>query len=174
MTAVTIQSNKIVSNEVKDNQAWLQSSYRKTKWTFGQPNRIFFLREPAVLQLRPFNARIRTSQIIWDHLPYVKKTDYRLQTYKIPSRQHLYRCTLFYCMWLYCASQMCFLPVEDKALREQKDYGSLYGGGLELNPQYWGLPVLVFDWITGDNCLVEWTHTVLRVELCFPKIMLES
>ena len=29
MTAVTIHSNKIVSNEVKDNQAVLEPSYRK-------------------------------------------------------------------------------------------------------------------------------------------------
>ena len=31
MTAVTIQSNKIVSNEVKDNKVLLEPSYRKKK-----------------------------------------------------------------------------------------------------------------------------------------------
>ena len=39
MTAVTIQSNKIVLNEVKDNQALLEPSYRKNQTNFfGQPN----------------------------------------------------------------------------------------------------------------------------------------
>ena len=39
MTAVTIQSNKSVSNEVKDNQALLELSYgKKTNELFGQPN----------------------------------------------------------------------------------------------------------------------------------------
>ena len=38
MTAVTIQSNKIVSHEVKDNKVLLEASYRKNKQTFGQPN----------------------------------------------------------------------------------------------------------------------------------------
>ena len=39
MTAVTIQSNKIVSNEVKDNQTLLEPSYRKkTNEVFGQPH----------------------------------------------------------------------------------------------------------------------------------------
>ena len=38
MTAVTIQSNKIVLNQVKDNQALLESSYRKKNEFFGQPN----------------------------------------------------------------------------------------------------------------------------------------
>ena len=37
MTAVTIQSNKIVLNEVKDNQVLLDSSYKeKTNKLFGQ------------------------------------------------------------------------------------------------------------------------------------------
>ena len=34
MTAVTIQSNKIVSNEVKDNSVLLELSYGKTEQTF--------------------------------------------------------------------------------------------------------------------------------------------
>ena len=39
MTAVTIQSNKIVSNEVKDIEASLEPSYgKKTNEHFGQPN----------------------------------------------------------------------------------------------------------------------------------------
>ena len=33
MTAIRIQSNKIVSNEVKDNYALLETLYRKTKQT---------------------------------------------------------------------------------------------------------------------------------------------
>ena len=37
MTVVMIQSNKIVSNEVKDNSALLEPSYAKTQ-IFGQPN----------------------------------------------------------------------------------------------------------------------------------------
>ena len=40
MTAVTVQSNKIVSSEVKDNQALREPSYRKKKKElFGQPSR---------------------------------------------------------------------------------------------------------------------------------------
>ena len=39
MTAVTIQSNKIVLNEIKDNWALLEPSYRKKpNELFGQPN----------------------------------------------------------------------------------------------------------------------------------------
>ena len=39
MTALTIQSTKIVSNEVKDNWALLEPSYgKKTQNVFGQPN----------------------------------------------------------------------------------------------------------------------------------------
>ena len=39
MTAVTIQSNKIVSNEVKDNKMLLEPPYRKKpNELFGQPN----------------------------------------------------------------------------------------------------------------------------------------
>ena len=34
MTAVTIQSNKIVSNEVKDNEALLEPSYGKNQMSF--------------------------------------------------------------------------------------------------------------------------------------------
>ena len=38
MTAVTIQSNKIVLSEVKDNSALLEPSYRKKQMNlFGQP-----------------------------------------------------------------------------------------------------------------------------------------
>ena len=33
-TAVTIQSNKIVSNDIKDNQALLEPSYRKNQTNF--------------------------------------------------------------------------------------------------------------------------------------------
>ena len=40
MTAVTIQSNKIVSNEVRDNKALLEPSYgKKTNKHFGPPNK---------------------------------------------------------------------------------------------------------------------------------------
>ena len=40
MTTVTIQSNKIVSTAVKDNQALLESSYRKKcNGRFGQPSK---------------------------------------------------------------------------------------------------------------------------------------
>ena len=39
MTAVTIPSNKIVSNEVKDNLVLLEPSYgKKPNEPFGQPN----------------------------------------------------------------------------------------------------------------------------------------
>ena len=39
MTTVTIQSNKIVSNEVKDNQLLLEQSYRKKpSELFGHPS----------------------------------------------------------------------------------------------------------------------------------------
>ena len=39
MTAVTIESNKIVSNQVKDNQKLLELSYGGEKTNpFGQPN----------------------------------------------------------------------------------------------------------------------------------------
>ena len=39
MTAVTIQSDKMVWNEVNDNQALLEPTYRKRKMNiFGQPN----------------------------------------------------------------------------------------------------------------------------------------
>jgi len=38
ITAVTIQSNKIVSNEVKDNQVLLEPLYGKKEKPFGQPN----------------------------------------------------------------------------------------------------------------------------------------
>ena len=34
MTAVTTQSNKIVSNEVKDNQVSLEPSYKKNQMNF--------------------------------------------------------------------------------------------------------------------------------------------
>ena len=34
MTAVTIQSDKMVSNEVKDNEALLEPSYRKNQMNF--------------------------------------------------------------------------------------------------------------------------------------------
>ena len=34
MTAVPIQSNKIISNKVKDNEVLLEPSYEKTKQTF--------------------------------------------------------------------------------------------------------------------------------------------
>ena len=44
MTAVTIQSNKIVSNEVKDNYVPLEPSYgEKPNELFGQPNTFFFI-----------------------------------------------------------------------------------------------------------------------------------
>ena len=40
MRAVTIQSNKIVSNGVKDNQELLESSYRKKPYELsGQPSK---------------------------------------------------------------------------------------------------------------------------------------
>ena len=40
MTAVSIQSNKIVLNEVQDNSALLEPSYgKKPNELFGQPNR---------------------------------------------------------------------------------------------------------------------------------------
>ena len=40
-TAVTIQTNKIVLNEVKDNQTLLESSYgKKHNELFGQSNKI--------------------------------------------------------------------------------------------------------------------------------------
>ena len=39
MTAVTIQSNKIVLNEVKDNQVLLEPHYRKNNALFGQLSR---------------------------------------------------------------------------------------------------------------------------------------
>ena len=54
MTAVTIQSNKIVSNEVKDNWALLEPSYRKkSNELFGQPNKI------AVFQCQHFKLKLR-------------------------------------------------------------------------------------------------------------------
>ena len=42
MTAATIQSNKIVSNEVKDKQAWLEPSYGK-KQTKVSSNPIYII-----------------------------------------------------------------------------------------------------------------------------------
>lgn len=37
------------------------------------------------------------------------------------------------------------LYIEDRTLHQQKDYGSLYCGGLELNPQYLqGMLVLTY------------------------------
>ena len=44
MTAVTIESNKIVSNEVKDNWVLLQPSYGKgLNELFDQPNILIFI-----------------------------------------------------------------------------------------------------------------------------------
>ena len=49
MTAVTIQSNKIVSNEAKDNQALLEPSYRKNRMDFlANPLLLVHSREKAV------------------------------------------------------------------------------------------------------------------------------
>ena len=55
MTAVTTQSNKIVSNEVKDNQALLQPAYgRKKKKPIFLANPIYF-REAAYVKFRNLN-----------------------------------------------------------------------------------------------------------------------
>ena len=44
MILVTIQSNKILLNEVKDNEALLEPSYgKKTNDLFGQPNTILHI-----------------------------------------------------------------------------------------------------------------------------------
>ena len=41
MTAVTIQSNKIVVNEVKHNKTLLEPSYGKKNKLYGQPNLLY-------------------------------------------------------------------------------------------------------------------------------------
>ena len=44
MTAVTIQLNKIISNEVKDNQALLEPSYKKElNEHFGQSSIMYYI-----------------------------------------------------------------------------------------------------------------------------------
>ena len=43
MTIVTIQSAKIISNEVKDNQELLSHLTEKTSELFGQPNTILHI-----------------------------------------------------------------------------------------------------------------------------------
>ena len=52
MTAVTIQSNEIISNEVKDNWVLLELSYGKTEQTFW-PSQYFWIHLIKVLFLVP-------------------------------------------------------------------------------------------------------------------------
>lgn len=51
--------------------------------------------------------------------------------------QMLFSSTYFYCISLYFASQkLGLLQIEAKTLQQQKEYDSLYCGGLEPNPCY--------------------------------------
>ena len=59
MTAVTIQSNKIVLNEVKDNQELLETSYGKNERTLWQMQYIEYNRT---------NVRYRNYSSLWSLL----------------------------------------------------------------------------------------------------------
>lgn len=75
---------------------------------------------------------------------------------------YLYRNTFFYCTSLYWALQVLgFLQIEGRTVHQQKDYSSLYLGGLEwptLSPRY-----ACIMYIHRDN----WIWTSARVSLIF-------
>ena len=78
MTAATVQSNKIVLNEVKDNSVLLEPSYRKKKHKlFGQPD---IFRQWHIIQ------HLKTHEKTWRNLKYTllnERSQSKMPTYCI-------------------------------------------------------------------------------------------